>query len=328
VADETFDDFEKRNRELFFLLFLFQFYLQGIKARFAQVYALRQAALVKQFIRFINENRYETLDGFRKAELRQFIYEMKQSQANFYSSYLKELIGDLIAFIGADHATSTEVYEYAFNQTLADAEDTREHPSHAGPQAAQDTTALWKVIRNTPVTCSGQYPVEMGNDLAITHIKKLGQLIQSSASKKMSKSDLIDALETQQSTFQNQAISLQAALIQHVHGLVSLAVGSIFVGAYMWCSILDQHTTDFCIEHNGRVYLNGKGPTPPGHWGCRAHTMPVDATQAAVPLPTFSAYTGTLPISVQSMLAGFSSVRPLTNQELQENMQNNLKGLQ
>lgn len=312
---ETFDQFEKRNRELFLWLFLFQSYLQGIKVRFATVYSRQLAALLALFTQYINAVRYETLDGFRKAELRQFIWQLKEAEAGFYSKYVNELIAQLQAFVEVDQQNARSIYEAAFSQSVEEAEKAREHGAHRGIVAATEAEALWSVIKNTPVGATGMFPVEMINEMALTHLKKTSALIQRAHVNGWTKPELITAIEKQFAIFNNQAATNTAAIVQHIHTIANLSVGSIFLAAYMWCSILDAVTTDFCIEHNGNVYQNGKGPVPPGHYGCRAHTMPVVAIEDKIDMPTQAAYVGTLAVSIQDMIRGISAVRPLTDEQ-------------
>jgi hypothetical protein len=312
---ETFDQFEKRNRELFLWLFLFQSYLQGIKARFANEYSRHLAVLLAQFTQYINAVRYETLDGFRKAELRQFIWQLKEAEAGFYSKYVNELIAQLQAFVEVDQDAATKIYEAAFTQSVGEAEEARAHGSHRGITAATEPQTLWSVIKNTPVGATGMYPVEMINEMALTHLKKTNALIQRAYVNGWDKPTLITAFRDQFAIFNNQAATNTSTVIQHAHAITNLAVGSIFLAAYMWCSILDEKTTDFCIEHNGNVYQNGKGPVPPGHYGCRAHTMPVVAVEDNIQMPTQSAYVGTLAVSIQDMIRGISATRPLTDDQ-------------
>lgn len=42
-----------------------------------------------------------------------------------------------------------------------------------------------------------------------------------------------------------------------------------------WVSVLDSKTSNFCRNHDGRVYKVGKGPRPPAHYNCRSVTQPV-----------------------------------------------------
>lgn len=39
---------------------------------------------------------------------------------------------------------------------------------------------------------------------------------------------------------------------------------------YIWISVIDAVTTDYCRDQNGRIYDVGKGPLPPAHTGCRS----------------------------------------------------------
>jgi hypothetical protein len=241
---ESFDDFQKRNKELFLLLFLFQLYLESVKARFAGIFATRLDALLKEFVIYINDVRYQSLDGFRKAELRQFLYKLKQAQTNFYSIYVQELIVQLQAFVGTDQTIHTAIFEHVFGLSITDAETARTTDSHAGPQAATDPDALWAKIKSAPIGAIGQYPIEMANDMALTHLKKTGMMATRAYTNGWTKQELIDAFKKQFDTYKNQAAAMTAAQIQNIHGYAALAVSSIFFGAYMWCSILDAHTTD------------------------------------------------------------------------------------
>jgi hypothetical protein len=41
--------------------------------------------------------------------------------------------------------------------------------------------------------------------------------------------------------------------------------------------VLDDNViehTDYCLEHEGNVYVVGDGPVPPAHWGCQSDLVP------------------------------------------------------
>ncbi|RIA47318.1 minor capsid protein [Dichotomicrobium thermohalophilum] len=44
----------------------------------------------------------------------------------------------------------------------------------------------------------------------------------------------------------------------------------LFSKKYEWVSVLDSRTTPICQSRAGRIYNQGEGPLPPGHWGCRS----------------------------------------------------------
>lgn len=48
-----------------------------------------------------------------------------------------------------------------------------------------------------------------------------------------------------------------------------------FIESYQWVSTLDSRTSFLCQGRDGRVYPVGKGPLPPGHYGCRSTVIPV-----------------------------------------------------
>ena len=43
---------------------------------------------------------------------------------------------------------------------------------------------------------------------------------------------------------------------------------------YRWISVLDSNTTVICMGRSNKVYILGKGPTPPAHYRCRSIIVP------------------------------------------------------
>ncbi len=35
-----------------------------------------------------------------------------------------------------------------------------------------------------------------------------------------------------------------------------------------------QQHTDYCLEHEGNIYVSGDSPVPPAHWGCQSDLVP------------------------------------------------------
>jgi SPP1 gp7 family putative phage head morphogenesis protein len=111
MPDKQFSSFEDENKRLFTLLFRHSVYLEGVKAGYARDYQLGLKELYKQFAAFMGASRYQTLDGYSKAELEQFIYKFQRAQQSFYSRYTKTLVGKLRDFLDTDVDVTRAMYK-------------------------------------------------------------------------------------------------------------------------------------------------------------------------------------------------------------------------
>lgn len=70
--------------------------------------------------------------------------------------------------------------------------------------------------------------------------------------------------------------SFHDTAFHHIGSAVKDDVASRYYAEYDWVSILDEHTTDICIDRAGQRYRYGEGPIPPAHYRCRSEAVPVD----------------------------------------------------
>lgn len=97
----------------------------------------------------------------------------------------------------------------------------------------------------------------------------------------------------------------RGTLVQFIHGLVDIALGTAMFDRYRWVSIIDAVTTDICRSRNGNIYVYGEGPIPPAHYNCRSHTVPVlFDTPAYTPPNNFYVWLKTQPDNLLNSLLG------------------------
>ena len=52
-----------------------------------------------------------------------------------------------------------------------------------------------------------------------------------------------------------------------------------FVPYYLWSSILDDRTSDYCFSMDGKIFRKGEVIRPPAHFGCRALLIPITRSE-------------------------------------------------
>lgn len=81
----------------------------------------------------------------------------------------------------------------------------------------------------------------------------------------------IDGLQT------TQAMALATTSTKYVSSVARVeAAKSAGIEYMQWISVLDNETTDYCIEHDSKIYTIDNCPEPPAHWNCRSDIIPYE----------------------------------------------------
>ena len=291
----TTDELIKANLYLFNMLFRHQVYLEGVKAGFAKNYAVVLNELYGEFAKFIGQTRYETLDGFTRVQLENFINRFVVAQQYFYSRYTQQLIGLLQQFVATDKDVLSAVYETATGLTTSQRSKSPEVgdlPSTLGLRVTHSTDAansrLWNAISDEIVPASGLTIPQMFNDLQQSTTSGISkQLRIGYANGETGKATLASIVGDPElnyrdglfARFANQNNAIIATAIQHATSMTNSAIASVHFNQYQWVSILDSRTTEICRSRNGNVYTYGDGPLPPAHYFCRSKDIPLNGDQ-------------------------------------------------
>jgi SPP1 gp7 family putative phage head morphogenesis protein len=327
MADKQFNSlYTAENERLFNLLFRHQVYLEGVKSGFGGDYTKMLRDLYSTFSMYMGRSRYQTLDGYSKVELANFVRLFQQAQQRFYSSYTDKVIALLQNFMATDVTVTRAIFN---NVTGIDTEDIRDGAADADVSDDEDSiahgvtapmlghsvvgddeesnAALWSRISNAPMPANGMTientllgfgytsAVAVQNELNKGYANKYTGIQTLNAIVGNPDNSFRDGLFAR---FNVQNASLLGTAIQHVSSMQQAAIGSVYYTRYQWVSIMDNKTTPICISRNGKVYIYGKGPLPPAHYLCRSKDIPLAGDQEVHDIPaSFSDWLVTQPES-------------------------------
>jgi hypothetical protein len=285
-----FVDVENANRRLFDMLFRHQVYLEGLKAGFAKDYQAGLNKLYGEFAKFIGMTKYTQMDDFNRAELAAFVRRFQTAQSIFYTHWTEELLTLLRQFLSVDvtinkaimsDVTGLDTASRYYNSGSGDL------PSLFGPAAVKGTVksndSLWASIQNAPIPANGMTIPQMlssFSDKSQLDVRNL--LMQGYANSSTVRETFDGIVGTSEATYRdglfgsllNRNNAVLSTAIQHVSSLVTSGIASIYFNTYTHVSVMDSQTTPICRKLNGQVFIYGKGPLVPLHWGCRSKDIP------------------------------------------------------
>ena len=278
----TLDELIKQELWLFTMLFRHQIYLEGYKTGLAQGYVDLLHRLYGQFAVYLRQTRYKTMDAFTKVQLAQFIYRFNEAQGKFYSPFTQQLIDDLRAFLSADVTIARDIAETATGKTIADTTRSGIY-GRASVETKAGEDRLWASVTNSPIPANGLLLQSMLTGFGTNMQTRTAMLIRKAYANAQPvedfESDLFGTGDLFKGgllgTFLAQFIAVIGVAVHHVSSEVQAAVNSLYFDQYEWCAILDNRTTEICRQRNGTVYVYGKGPLPPAHYGCRSKDRPI-----------------------------------------------------
>lgn len=121
MASKFYSLYTSDNERLFNMLFRHQVYLEGVKSSFAGDYNAMLRKLYAQFIVFMHEVKYDTMDQFTKAELQAFILLFQRAQIKLYSVWTQQLIDILQQFLTVDTELTVTILQTVTGKTPAQA---------------------------------------------------------------------------------------------------------------------------------------------------------------------------------------------------------------
>lgn len=283
---------------------------------------------------------YKTLDGLSKAELNRLLLALRKSQLRIYTIYTERLIQALQDFMQMRLEISAVVYGSAkFNFmrvpqdepfTQDNFEQLNEDKAFAfiASQSEKETFAplfglaailpsgkpsLWSTIKNAPIPANGLYLLPFIQTFARSAQASVENTIRKAYANRLTVAETMAQLtgkaavqgnSTQLAKIRNQANAVIETAFAHVDQISSAAIVSAIFARYQWVSVIDGHTTQFCIDHDGRIFRYGAGPIPPAHYKCRSITIPLASLFDDFKPPTLYAWLKRQPRSVQAEFIG------------------------
>lgn len=154
-----------------------------------------------------------------------------------------------------------------------------------GTRVAIDRSTLWANVRNRPIGATGGIMARAERALSSSSINLIETLARRGFADKLNTADVLSQIRgVQSANFRNGSLariqawadSYSSTIFQHVGASSKDYTASDYYDEYDWVSILDNVTTDICIERAGQRYKYGEGPIPPAHYHCRSETVPVN----------------------------------------------------
>lgn len=283
------------NKRLFDIATRLQIYIEGVKAQQTAEFHATLLLVDFEFRKLLDRIRYATLDGLTKAELNALVISLRKSQAQVYSRYTGKILDQLQEFMQATLKLNRIAYASAM---LGFQQDEDEAPVVLGDQAASNFIAeendsnafialfgigaikrgsntLWPKITALPIAANGVLPIPFLRAFSISAQAGVENILRKSYSNKWSIKETKDELTKQLERINVQEGAVSSTIMQHVASAVSAAVTSALFAKYRWVSVLDNATTDICLERSGKVYRFGEGPLPPAHIRCRSIVVPI-----------------------------------------------------
>lgn len=315
------------NRRLYDLSARLAIYVEGVKVQQAKEFhdTLREVAFVLQ--KLLGRVKARTLDGLTKAQLNNLILELRASQSKLYSQYTENVMKQLQEFMAADIEVNRRVWvkaqieedddsEEEGNRVISNAkaiEWIEENHSNSNlllpvsAVVAATAGAAWSRAINSPIPANGVYMVPFLKTFANSAQASTENIIRQAWANRMTVEETLALLvgngtNRQGTSSQLQRIAVQNAAVintvyAHVSAIASAGVAATVFSRYIWISVLDNKTTAICIGRNGRIYIYGQGPLPPGHINCRSRTAPYNG--GTPPDETFYAWMMAQPSAFQ-----------------------------
>ncbi|URA06925.1 head morphogenesis protein [Xanthomonas phage Pfeifenkraut] len=311
----------------------------GQMQEFNAVLAAVEEDLRKTFAR-VN---YKTLDGLSKAELNRLLLSLRKSQLRIYSAYTEKLIKSLQEFMQARLDVSAIVYgsiKHGFSTGEFEQFSEKRAYEYVEEQSGllpfaplfglaailpSGSKSLWSVIKNAPIPANGLYVLPFIQTFARSAQSSVENTIRKAYANRQTVAETLAELagqravqghSTQLAKIRNQANAVIETAFAHVDQISASAIVSAIYSRYMWLSVIDGNTTQFCRDHDGRIFRYGAGPIPPAHYKCRSVTVPLASQFDDFSPPTLYAWLKRQPRSVQAEFIGKDAAALLSSGQI------------
>lgn len=277
--------------ELLNVIVRHQIYLEGLKNG-------RNAELVKTIATLDKELRvklafvkYDNLGDMSRSALNKLVLELKRVARTVFDVWLNELIRWLEEYCSID----ADFWRFAY---------TAYDPSRAEEiNEAPEDDAIFAAGMAFPMAATGLLTLAFLKGYSTLATEKIGQAVVMSYANAETPKQLMERLSgtpearnrnglLQQFNRQGQAVT--NTVIQHIAAQTNASIASLAWPLYLWCSVIDDGTTNICLSRNGKVYRYGEGPLPPAHIGCRSSVIPFDGGSAPE-MPRFKMWASAQP---------------------------------
>lgn len=310
------------------------------------------ASIDEELRKLLGRVNYKTLDGLSKAELNKLLVALRRSQLRIYSAYTEKLIKSLQDFMQLRLEVSAVAYaslkwnflnlpgDKPFTQANFKQLDEDKAFAFIAAQSELETFAplfglaailpsgknsLWSTIKNAPIPANGLYLLPFVQTFARSASASTENVIRRAYANRQTVAETLAELtgksavqghSTQLAKIRNQANAVIETAFAHVDQISSAAIVSAIFARYQWVSVIDNSTTQFCRDHDGRVFRFGVGPIPPAHYKCRSITVPLASLFDDFKPPTLYAWLKRQPRSVQAEFIGKDAAALLSSGQI------------
>jgi SPP1 gp7 family putative phage head morphogenesis protein len=181
---------------------------------------------------------------------------------------------------------------------------------------------LWSNILNSPIPANGYQLENFVDTFSNSASNAVENLIRKAYANKLTvAAALTDIVGTPSKYRKDGALTkiyqqheaVVSTSYQHITAILQAALASSFFDKYKWVSVLDDRTTEICINRNGKIYSYGSGPLPPAHIRCRSKTIPWFENGGELIIPTFYIWIKQQPKAVQDAILGKDAANKLSS---------------
>jgi len=258
-----------------------QVYLERLKAgrslELSKTIGKLDAALRTQ-LAFVD---YDSLSDMSRTALNKLIVELRRVARTVFDVWLNELIRWLGEYVREDAL----LWKKAFGIVKPEAIPTLE-------EETPDDEKLLALALAFPMAANGIMSLMFAKSYTILAVDKIGIAANRAYANAETPRDLVKAIVGTKEARNNDGLLAQLnrqgnavtnTIVQHVANQIAANMASRVWKRYLWCSVIDDATTNICRSRNGKVFEYGKGPVPPAHVGCRSSIVPFDGDPFDIP---------------------------------------------
>lgn len=306
-------------------------FVENVKLGQMQEFGAVLAVVEEDLRKIFSRVKYRTLDGLSKAELNRLLLAMRKSQLRVYSAYTEKLIKTLQDFMqirldvsAVAYATVRHQFATGSDEELSEDQSYEyiEEQNSILPFAAlfglsailpSGSKSLWSSIKNAPIPANGLYLLPFISTFSRSAQASVENTIRRAYANRQSVDATLlelfapktaQGFSSQFAKLRNQANAVIETSFAHVDQISAAAISSAIYSRYMWISVIDSQTTQFCIEHDKNIYRYGEGPIPPAHYKCRSTTVPLASQFDDFSPPTLYAWFKRQPKAVIAQFVG------------------------
>lgn len=250
----------------------------------------------------------KSLGDLTKANFNRLITDLMNSANPVILAYLGSINEKMQRFI----AVEREMYSKIFREAAG-------KRNVAAPTAA----GLWAIIGAANIAASGSTYVQHQDAFRTAALSQLERTTRAGYANKTDVADVVKQIRGTQSAqfrdgvfqkFNKWSASMTGTLFAFASSKVNHDIAARNFDQYQWISVIDDVTTDICIDRNEVVYTYGEGPIPPAHYNCRSDIIPYIGES---PPTSFASWLDQQPSKILADIFGeraptLDNVRPLT----------------